>query len=63
MKTQREVRESFWGSFPELSRKKIVQHGDQRAYSVDTRCAFVDYVDMLCRGGEISKELANRVTL
>jgi len=35
----------------------------QSDYPTDTRVAFVEYVDHLCRNGDISEELASRVTL
>ena len=59
MTTQKQVREAFWQAFPDLSRKR----GRDGDYLTDTRVAFVDYVDSLCRSGEISEELAYRVTL
>lgn len=59
MTTQREVRAAFWETHPEASRRK----GRDGDYLTDTRCAFVDFVDALCRNGEISEALAQRVTL
>ncbi len=57
--TQKGVRNVFWETFGhELPRRKI--NGD---YHVDTRCAFVDFVDHLARDGAISNALAARVTL
>ena len=53
MKTITEVRRAFWAAHPLLLRKK----------TVDTRCAFVDFVDCLARNGQITDALANRVTL
>jgi len=32
-------------------------------YVTDTRCAFVDYIDMLHRNGQISDALAQNITL
>jgi hypothetical protein len=50
--------------FPNLSRKKIKAYsGSGTMFTTDTRCAFVDYVDMLKKNGNISAELASRVTL
>lgn len=60
--TQREVRAAFWenwGDVRGVSRKRM-KGGD---YSTDTRCAFCDYVEALCRNGDISEALASRVTL
>jgi hypothetical protein len=62
--TQRQIRALFWATFPDLSRKTIPDHaGTGRMYTTDTRCTFVDFVDELCRDGEISDQLANKVTL
>jgi len=62
--TQRQIRALFWATFPDLSRKTIPDHaGTGRLYTTDTRCTFVDYVVELRREGEISDQLANRVTL
>ncbi len=63
--TQKEIRAAFWNSgIPGISRKKIRDYsGHGTIYDTDTRCAFVDFVDMLVRDGEISAALANRVTL
>jgi hypothetical protein len=62
--TQRQIRALFWATFPDLSRKTIADHaGTGRMYTTDTRCAFVDYVEELRRDGEISDQLADRVTL
>lgn len=32
-------------------------------FTADTRCAFVDYIDMLHRNGQISDALAQNITL
>lgn len=62
--TQKEVRRRFWQDNPDLSKKKITDYsGEGKMYTTDTRCAFSGYIDMLCRDGEISQELAYRVTL
>ena len=64
MQTQKEVRAAFWATHPEADRKKIADYeGTGKMYCTDTRCAFIDYVDYLCRSGEISEKLAERVTL
>ncbi len=59
--TQKQVRQAFWQGFPNGHpwRKKN-RDGD---YCTDCRCEFVDFVDMLCRNGDISEQLAERVTL
>lgn len=50
---QRDLRRAFWEahkSTPTVSRHKIVRNGgDGYRYDTDTHCAFVDYIDMLCR--------------
>lgn len=62
--TQKQLRAEFWRDHPKLSRRKITNYrGDGKMYTTDTRSAFVDYVDMLSRNGDISQELAERVTL
>ena len=59
MKTQSEVRQSFWNAHHFVRR-----HGwTQNDYPTDVRVAFVDYVDHLERSGEITEALAARVTL
>lgn len=60
--TQKQVRAAFWSAFEDnhtVSRKK----GRDGDYLTDTRCAFVDYVDALEKNGEISEDLAHKVTL
>ena len=57
--TQRELRRAFWESHPNV-RRGTSANGD---YVTDTRVAFVEFVDMLARDGQISEELAHRVTL
>lgn len=62
--TQKQVRASFWETHPDANRRKIADYsGKGKMYDTDTRCAFVEYVDMLSRNGDISPELAQRVTL
>ena len=54
MKTVAEVRRAFWAAHPSLLLQKK---------SIDTRCAFVDFVDYLARDGQITEALAFRATL
>ena len=62
--SQKEIRRQFWADHPQLPRKKVRNYaGTGSMYPTDTRCAFVDYIDYLCRGGMISSALAERVTL
>ena len=64
MTTQKQIREAFWDSADPMNgdgitRRKLSDGG----YTADTRMAFVDFVDMLHRDGEIGDALAQRVTL
>jgi hypothetical protein len=67
MTTVKQVRETFWTQHPDLPRRRYRYSwngsGGELVYPVDTRCAFVDFVDHLQRNGEISESLAARVTL
>ncbi len=64
MTTPKAVRASFWANYPNASRRKIPHYsGTGTMYCTDTRVLFVEYVDMLCRDGDITPELAQRVTL
>lgn len=62
IKTQKQVRQLFWDSFPEFKDEYRVKK-KQNDYRTDIRVAFVFFVDALRRDGEISESLANRVTL
>lgn len=62
MKTQKEIRNAFWGSFPEFAKERRSRK-KQNDYYTDIRCAFVDFVDQLRRNNQISEKLRNRVTL
>ena len=63
--TQGQVRRSFWDctQYDEAEEKRLKRTREEKDYRADVRCAFVDYVDALCRSGEISEGLAHRVTL
>lgn len=63
--TQGQVRRSFWDctQYDEAEEKRLKRTRKEKDYRTDVRCAFVDYVDALCRRGEISEGLAHRVTL
>ena len=68
LKTEAQVRRAFWAAHPHAKRNYIngnrrPQPAPQNWQPADTRMAFVDYVDQLARGGEISEALASRVTL
>lgn len=57
--TQKQLRDEFWSTFPEVERRK----GSQNDQPTDTRVTFVDWIDQLARNGDISEALASRVTL
>lgn len=69
MTNQKEIRAAFWEAFPDLPRRRYrysPNRSDKTAelvFPIDTRCAFVDFVDHLQRSGDISEALANRATL
>ena len=69
MTNQKQIRAAFWESFPELPRRRYRYSWNSRdntaelVFPIDTRCAFVDFVDQLQRNGVISESLANRATL
>lgn len=62
--TQAQLRKVFRQEHPHLLFKKITDHsGTGTMFCTDTRCAWVDWIDMLSKNGEISQELAERATL
>jgi hypothetical protein len=69
MTNQKQIRAAFWDAFPDLPRRRYrysPNRSDKTAelvFPIDTRCAFVDFVDYLQRSGDISESLANRATL
>jgi hypothetical protein len=69
MTNQTQIRAAFWQAFPELPRRRYRYSWSQSdktaelVYPIDTRCAFVDFLDSLHRSGEITEALANRATL
>ena len=66
MTTQKQVRAAFWAAHPSFdhqARAAGIRSKRQNEQHTDTRCAFVDFVDMLARDGQISEALAGRVTL
>ena len=67
---QRDLRRAFWEAHTpspaglNVTRKRITNYaGNGKMHNTDTRCAFCDFVDSLSKSGEISSELAYRVTL
>ena len=69
MTNQKQIRAAFWAAHPNLPRRRYRYDWNQRnksaelVYPIDTRCAFVDFVDHLQRAGQISEALAFRATL
>ena len=69
MTNHKQIRAAFWEAFPDLPRRRYrysPNRSDKTAelvYPIDTRCAFVDFLDQLQRDGIISEALANRATL
>jgi hypothetical protein len=66
MTTQKQIRESFWQTFPKLeayAQKAGTKSKTQNLQPVAIRAAFCDFVEMLASNGTISQELAWRVTL
>ena len=69
MTNQKQIRAAFWEAFPDLPRRRYrysPNRSDKTAelvYPIDTRCAFVDFLDQLQRNGIISEALADRATL
>ena len=70
--TQKQVRAAFWRAVRDghflpgmnVTSQRIPNYsGNGTMHNTDTRCAFADYVDYLCKLGEISSDLAERVTL
>lgn len=59
--TNNQVKETF---FQYMTEKEMMMRADGRKLSqTDIRTAFCEYVDMLCKDGEISEEQAQYLTL
>lgn len=69
MTNQKQIRAAFWQAFPNLPRRRYRYSWNPKdktaelVFPIDTRCAFVDFVDTLHRTGQISEALADRATL
>ena len=64
--TQKQIRAQFWldhPSFDHQAREAGIRSKPQNEQCATVRCAFVDYVDMLRRDGQISEALADRARL
>ncbi len=62
MTTQKEVRAAFWEQHPQFKHEYRTRK-KQNEYRTDVRVTFCDFVESLRRNNEISKTLANNVTL
>lgn len=66
MKTQKQIRTNFWQYVkeyaPEYS-KEYKASKKQNHYKTDIRVLFTDYIENLRRNGDISENLAYKVTL
>ena len=60
--TQKQVREAFWQAHPDYAQLRRSRKR-QNDYPADVRKAWVDWIDMLAKDGQISQALAHRVTL
>ena len=64
--TQKALRKAFWADHPhyeEQARAAGILSRRQNEHCATVRCAFVDFVDILTRDGQISAKLAFRATL
>lgn len=61
---QKKLRELFWAAYPDLPRKRIKDPaGSGRVYPLDTRLAWHDWKDAMCKDGQISQDLYDRALL
>lgn len=63
MKTQREIRASFWLFHFAEGKPRRFYGKTQNELPANIRMAFCDFVDHLQKSGEITETLAARVTL
>ena len=66
MTTQKQIRASFWQSHSHLEFEALmwgIKTAPHNRHNVETRTAFVDYVDLLAKAGEITEKLASRAIL
>ena len=65
--TQKQVRSAFWRDhkgIAGITHRRITDYsGNGKMHNTDTRSAFSDYVDFLSKNGDISQDLAERVSL
>ena len=60
--TQKEVRERFWNTYPEF-KSEYKTRKRQNDYNATIRTAFVDFIDILQKNGEITQKQASNYTL
>jgi len=60
METENEIRAAFWEQNPQYAAHEGKR---QNRCPADVRMAFVDFVDMLQKSGQITEGLAQEVTL
>lgn len=63
---QLQLRAAFWEAhekFEQAARRRGTLSKGQNAQTTDTRMAWVDFVDAMCKGGQISPELAEQAVL
>ena len=66
MTTQKQIRASFWQSHSHLEAYALmwgIKTAPHNRHNATTRTAFVDYVDLLAKAGEITEKLASRAIL
>jgi hypothetical protein len=66
MTTQKQIRAAFWQYHPDHEAHAImwgIKTAPHNRHNVETRTAFVDFVDYLARSGEITEKLASCTTL
>lgn len=60
----KQLRKEFWETFPNVPKKRITAYsGHGKMWPTDTRCAFVDWLDMLSKNGEVTQAFAERAKL
>ena len=63
---QLQLRAAFWESHPDFdfqAREAGIRSKGQNAQCATVRCEFGAWVDYMCKGGQISPELAERAVL
>lgn len=62
--TLKQLRKEFWQTFPTIPTRKITDYsGNGKMWPTDTRCTFVDWLDMLSKTGEVTQAFAEKATL